>query len=94
MFKKPQKISEEEVSISKEKKICLVCKGKVERNNIFLCPECDTFYCNKCSDAMSDLENMCWVCDTPFDDSKPSKPFKKEDKKEIAIETKIKGKNE
>ena len=70
-FTKPQKITEEEVSISKEKKICLVCKGKVFRNNIYLCPECSTFYCSKCSEALSDLENACWVCEVPFDESKP-----------------------
>ena len=76
---KREDITEEEVSISKEKKICLVCKGKVARNNIFLCPECDTFYCSKCSEALSNLENACWVCNEPFDESKPVKPFKKEE---------------
>ena len=91
---KREDITEEEVSISKEKKICLVCKGKVERRNIYLCPDCGTFYCEKCYDALTDLENMCWVCETPFDTSKPSKPFQKEDKEEIAIDTKIKGKSE
>ena len=30
---------------------------------------------------------MCWVCDTPFDESKPSKPFEKEDEgKEVVVE--------
>jgi len=81
MFTKPQKLTEEEVSISKEKKIYLVCKGKVARSNIFLCPECDTFYCLKCSEALTNLENACWVCETPIDESKPVKlPEKKEEK--------------
>lgn len=31
IFTKPQKLTEEEVSISKEKKVCLVCKGGVTR---------------------------------------------------------------
>ena len=92
IFVKPQKTTEEEVSISKEKKICLVCKGKVARSNIYLCPECDTFYCKKCSTALSDLENMCWACDTPFDTSKPSKPFQKEEKEEIKVDKNMKGK--
>ena len=82
---KPQKITEEEVTISKEKKICLVCKGKVARNNIFLCPKCDTFYCSKCSEALSDLENACWVCETPFDESKPVKLHEKKEE-EFAVE--------
>ncbi len=71
MFARPQRVTEEEVSISKEKKICLVCKGKLARYNIFLCPECNTFYCSKCANALSDLENACWVCEVPFDESKP-----------------------
>ena len=80
MFAKPQKVTEEEVSISKEKKICLVCKGKLARYNIFLCPECNTFYCSKCANALSDLENACWVCEAPFDESKPVRlPEKKEE---------------
>lgn len=64
MFTKPKKVTEEEVSISKEKKVCLVCKGKVGRDNIFLCPNCDTFYCKKCSEVLATLENACWAwCD-------------------------------
>jgi len=88
IFTKPEKVTEEEVSISKEKKICLVCKGKVLRNNIYLCPECSTFYCLKCSEALSNLENACWVCETPFDESKPVKPFKKEEEIDVEISEK------
>ena len=54
---RPHEITEEEVSISKEKKICLVCKGKLLGFNIFLCSNCETFYCEKCARALSDLEN-------------------------------------
>jgi hypothetical protein len=84
--KKPDHITEEEVSISKEKKICLVCKGKVSRVN-YICPSCDALYCINCSEALSNLENACWVCNEPFDESKPVKPFKKEeDIEEIELE--------
>ena len=70
-------ITEEEVSISKEKKICLVCKGKVGRY-MFMCPECETFYCEKCAHALETLENACWACNTPIDEEKPVKIYKKE----------------
>ncbi len=70
-------ITEEEVYISKEKKICIVCKGKVSRVN-YICPECDAFYCIKCSIALGNTENACWVCNEPFDKSKPSKPYRDE----------------
>lgn len=90
-FARTQKVTEEEVSISKEKKVCLVCKGKIGRFNNYICPECDVLYCENCARTLSELENMCWVCETPFDDSKPSKPFKKEkeevkEKKEVEVE--------
>jgi hypothetical protein len=69
-FSKPQKITEEEVQFYKQKKQCLVCKNKISRVN-YVCPECDALYCIKCSNALSNLENSCWVCETPFDESKP-----------------------
>jgi uncharacterized membrane protein len=79
VFTRPEIITEEEVSVSKEKKVCLVCKGKLGRNNIYLCPDCDTFYCKNCSEALSDMENACWACNSPIDPSKPVKSFEKEE---------------
>jgi len=87
-FGRPKKVTEEEVSVSKEKKICLVCKGKLVRK-IYICPDCNTFYCNICADTLVDLENACWACNSPFDESKPSKPYEKEEKGEVIVEGKI-----
>jgi len=70
IFTRPKRLTEEEVSFHKEKKICLVCKGKLSRI-LFMCPECDVLYCLKCSNALSDAENACWVCESPIDESKP-----------------------
>jgi len=78
MFTKPQKLTEEDVSVSIEKKICLVCKSKISGLN-FICSDCGTFYCTKCSYALSDLENVCWACNTPIDRTKPYTPFETED---------------
>lgn len=83
-FTKPQKITEEEITISKEKKICLVCKGELG-GKMFMCSECGTFYCNKCSDALSNLENVCWVCNEALDKSKPSKPYREEKVEETDV---------
>ena len=83
---KPQNITEEEVIFHREKKICLVCKAMVSKL-VYMCPECDALYCAKCSEALSNLDNACWVCNSPFDESKPSKLLKEE---EIAIEEKSK----
>ncbi len=84
MFSRPKKVTEEEVSVSKEKGICLVCKGDIHRLT-YICPKCKTFYCVKCSKALSDMENMCWVCESPFDESKPVKLLEKETD-EVVIE--------
>jgi len=81
LYERPPQITEEEVSISKEKQICLVCKGKVEGFN-FICLECKAFYCQKCAQALIQLENACWVCNSPIDKSKPVKIFKEEEEKE------------
>ena len=88
--KRPDQITEEEVSISKEKKICLVCKGKVGRF-MYMCPECESFYCDKCARALIELENACWACITPIDESRPVKPFKEEEEvAEIDVSEKFK----
>ncbi|MHA2397291.1 MAG: hypothetical protein ACXADU_00180 [Promethearchaeota archaeon] len=81
LYERPDYITEEEVSFHREKKICLVCKGSVSRIN-YICPKCSALYCDKCSDQLSELENMCWVCDEPFDDTKPVRPYQKKKPKE------------
>ena len=70
-------VSEEKISVSKEKKICLVCRGEVLRFN-YIC-ECGAIYCENCARALTNLENMCWACNIPIDYFKPTKPFKEEE---------------
>jgi len=84
LTKRPEHITEEEVTFHKEQKICLVCKGGISRVS-YICPECSALYCVKCSEVLSSQENACWICDEPFDESKPSKPFS-EDKEDIDVE--------
>ncbi len=79
IFTRPQKVTEEEVIFHRERKICLVCKGKLLRS-IYLCPECDALYCIKCSEALSTMENVCWACYTPIDPAKPVKIIKEQEK--------------
>jgi tetratricopeptide (TPR) repeat protein len=65
-------IKEDVIAIHKEKKICLVCRGEVLRFS-YIC-ECGAIYCDSCARAVTDLENVCWVCEVPIDISKPVKP--------------------
>jgi hypothetical protein len=75
LYEKPDQITEEEVTFHREKKICLVCKGNLSRLN-YICPKCNALYCSNCSEELSNLENSCWVCNEPFDETKPTKPYK------------------
>ncbi len=71
------RISEEQISIHKERKVCLVCKGDVG-GFMFMCPECNVTYCQNCARALTDLENICWSCNIPIDPSKAIKPYDKD----------------
>ena len=68
---RPKKLTEEEKTYHLKKKICLVCKRKVAGFNSFVCPKCDALYCGKCAEALSLLDNACWVCNEPIETSKP-----------------------
>ncbi len=57
---------------------------------MYICPDCFTFYCRKCAETLSSLENECWVCNAPFDEKKQIKPSHKEEFEEkIEIEKEI-----
>jgi parallel beta-helix repeat protein len=78
-------ITEEDLIISKEKRICLVHKGVTEGIS-YICPGCGAYYCFKCYEAVKDLENACWSCGHPLDPQKPVKELKKEEKIGISEE--------
>ena len=84
LTKRPDRITEEEVTFHKEKKICLVCKGKLSRS-LYLCPKCDALYCDNCANALANLENVCWVCDEPIDETKPTRVKELDDDESIKI---------
>jgi len=69
-------VSEEKVAISKETKICLVCRGEVLGYS-YIC-KCGANYCENCARALTNLENVCWACETPIDYSMPVKQFKED----------------
>jgi len=85
----PAFITEEKVAIHKELKICLVCRGEVLRFT-YIC-ECGAIYCDNCARAVTDLENVCWVCDVPIDYSKPVKKFEEEVEK-LGVKNRVKKK--
>ncbi|MFW9943301.1 MAG: hypothetical protein ACFFFT_19860 [Candidatus Thorarchaeota archaeon] len=79
----PVFVSEEKVAITKEIKICLVCRGQVSRF-IYIC-DCGAIYCEDCARAITNLENVCWACERPIDYFKSVK-LNKEQVKETKID--------
>lgn len=86
-------VKEETVTIHKDRKICLVCKGDI-LGFMFTC-SCDTLYCENCARALTKLENLCWVCNAPIDILKPTKPYNEEklDEEDIVNKNVLKPKN-
>ncbi|GAH31728.1 unnamed protein product, partial [marine sediment metagenome] len=70
-------ITEDDFTIHKERKICLVCRGDI-KGYMYVC-DCDTIYCEHCARALANLENVCWVCDAPMDKTKPVKHYEEEE---------------
>ncbi|MHA2125582.1 MAG: tetratricopeptide repeat protein [Promethearchaeota archaeon] len=69
-------ITENKVTVHKEQKTCLVCKGEII-GYMYVC-NCDVIYCEYCARALTELENVCWSCNAPLDKSKPITPNKTE----------------
>ncbi|KKL77643.1 hypothetical protein LCGC14_2032840 [marine sediment metagenome] len=95
LTQKPKQLTKEDITFHKEQKICLVCKSKLGGSNLaFICLGCAVLYCEKCVQALTNVENACWVCNKPFDESKSSKPFKDtEEESDIEVSEKKKNKN-
>ncbi|MBA7530246.1 hypothetical protein ES705_22449 [subsurface metagenome] len=84
--KQKEEITEEDIKISKEKRFCVVHRGPIEGYN-FICPECGTFYCVKCLEAIKEIENVCWSCGKPLDPTMPAKkPLEDEGPKPVIDE--------
>ncbi len=70
-------VKEEKITVHRERKICIICKGKIS-GFMYIC-DCDALYCEKCARVLIDIENVCWVCNTPIDLAEPIKPYKKDE---------------
>ncbi len=79
---RPINISEEEIELYRNKFICLVCKGSA-LDYTYICRNCKALYCFKCANALSNTENACWACESPFDKSKPIKQLEPEQEEKL-----------
>ncbi len=87
---KMERITEGEVTVYKGSQTCLLCKGSAGGFHFYICPTCNSIYCKACTQAVVDLENQCWSCNSPIDASKPVKPYKPEI--EIEVENSMQSK--
>ncbi len=53
--------TEAEVSVEKEKHFCVVHRGKIV-GAVYICPECETYYCMKCATVLKKKGETCWAC--------------------------------
>ncbi len=83
--KQREEITDGDILISKEQHICLVHKGSIKGMS-YICPECGAYYCVNCYNALIEVENECWSCNSPLDQTRPSVKSKEvgvsKDKKE------------
>ncbi len=85
LIKHKEGITENDIVVSKEQHFCLVHKGPIKGFN-FICPECGTYYCLKCLEALKEIENTCWSCGKALDPSKPIKKTQEKDEIESILD--------
>ncbi len=71
---KSKEISQEQILAFREQTKCLICEREIQGFiKIFLCPQCEALYCEKCTEKMIEMSNKCWICEEQIDESKPVK---------------------
>ena len=58
--------TEEEVAVEKEKHICIVHRRDF-LGTVYLCPNCESFYCLRCATMLKGKCENCMVCNSKID---------------------------
>ena len=58
--------TEAEVQVEKEKHFCVVHRGKIT-GAVYICPECETYYCMKCATVLKKKSEKCWACNSKIE---------------------------
>ncbi|MBN1803173.1 MAG: hypothetical protein JW891_16805 [Candidatus Lokiarchaeota archaeon] len=59
--------NETEIAVIKAQYTCPVHKGLIEVGELYLCRNCQTYYCMKCVDILKKKGESCWSCNKPFE---------------------------
>jgi len=57
------KKTESEVDLEEKEAICVVHKAAIV-GTVYICPQCKTYYCLKCANALVEKEEKCWTCES------------------------------
>ena len=58
--------TEKELEIEMQEFHCIVHKAPIAGNDVYICPHCNTFYCQKCLTALQEKNEKCWSCNNDF----------------------------
>ncbi|MBD3254502.1 MAG: hypothetical protein GF383_05385 [Candidatus Lokiarchaeota archaeon] len=64
--------TEAEVDVKKDIIKCLVHRGPI-KGSVYLCPNCQAHYCNRCAKVLKMKEETCWSCGSEIEVSYTSK---------------------
>jgi len=54
--------TEAEVDVEKKSFTCIVHRGEIV-GNVYICPNCQSFYCHKCAKVLKIKGEKCWSCE-------------------------------
>ncbi len=57
------KKTEAEIDLEENEAICVVHKAAIV-GTVYICPQCKTYYCLKCANALVEKEEKCWTCES------------------------------
>ncbi len=58
-----KQLDESEIEIKKQEYLCVVHKGVI-KGTIYVCPNCQTVYCQKCAKFLQEKGEKCWSCES------------------------------
>ena len=88
MEKEELEQTESELGIEKSEFICIVHKGTID-GAVYICPNCKTFYCVRCANALKEKGEKCWSCESEVNVSISDNVLSDNEKKIQELQTRM-----
>ena len=88
MEKEELEQTESELGIEKSEFICIVHKGTID-GAVYICPNCKTFYCVRCANALKEKGEKCWSCESEVSVSITDNVISENEQKIQELQTRI-----